>query len=51
MSSQNDLTQPVSEGNLLLLLVPLMLVSFVYTLDQTIVATTLPTIGRDFHSL
>jgi hypothetical protein len=29
----------------MLVLVPLMLVSFVYTLDQTIVATTLPSIG------
>lgn len=37
--------------SMLLLLVPLMMVSFVYTLDQTIVATTLPTIGRAFHDL
>jgi EmrB/QacA subfamily drug resistance transporter len=51
MSSNDGLAHPPSEGSLLVLLVPLMLVSFVYTLDQTIVATTLPTIGRDFHSL
>ncbi len=41
----------VRGGSLLLLLVPLMLVSFIYTLDQTIVATALPTIGRSFHDL
>lgn len=40
-----------STRSLMVLLVPLMLVTFVYTLDQTIVATTLPTIGRAFHSL
>jgi EmrB/QacA subfamily drug resistance transporter len=51
MSSSYTPDRPVSGGALLLLLVPLMLVSFIYTLDQTIVATTLPTIGRDFHSL
>jgi EmrB/QacA subfamily drug resistance transporter len=47
MSTKEEPAQP----HLLILLVPIMLVSFVYTLDQTIVATTLPTIGRDFHSL
>jgi EmrB/QacA subfamily drug resistance transporter len=35
----------------LVVLIPLMLVAFVYTLDQTIVATALPSIGRAFHSL
>jgi len=33
------------------ILVPLMLVLFISNLDQTIVATALPTIGRDLHDL
>src|ERR1700744_159248 len=51
MASADTEIKPPSEAGLVLLLVPLMLVSFVYTLDQTIVATTLPTIGQDFRSL
>jgi EmrB/QacA subfamily drug resistance transporter len=35
--------------DIMLLLVPLMLVLFISSLDQTIVATALPTIGRDLH--
>jgi EmrB/QacA subfamily drug resistance transporter len=35
---------------LLVLLIPLMLVLFIATLDQTIVATTIPTIGRALHA-
>jgi EmrB/QacA subfamily drug resistance transporter len=44
---------PTKQGTagLLLVLVPLMLVLFIYTLDQTIVATTIPTIGRAFGDL
>lgn len=50
-TTQDHDTNPKSERSLLLLLVPLMLVSFIYTLDQTIVATALPTIGHAFHDL
>lgn len=34
---------------IVLVLIPLMLVLFISNLDQTIVATALPTIGRDLH--
>jgi EmrB/QacA subfamily drug resistance transporter len=37
------------QARILLLMVPLMLVLFISNLDQTIVATALPTIGRDLH--
>jgi EmrB/QacA subfamily drug resistance transporter len=40
--------QERSHGQIMLVLVPLMLVLFIATLDQTIVATVLPTIGRQF---
>jgi len=49
------MTIPSAEGptrshrQIMVLLVPLMLVLFISTLDQTIVATTIPTIGRDLH--
>jgi EmrB/QacA subfamily drug resistance transporter len=36
-------------GGILVLLVPLMLVLFISNLDQTIVATALPSIGNDLH--
>jgi EmrB/QacA subfamily drug resistance transporter len=36
---------------IMVILVPLMLVLFISSLDQTIVATALPTIGRDLHDL
>jgi EmrB/QacA subfamily drug resistance transporter len=37
-----------SHRQIMVLLVPLMMVLFISTLDQTIVATTIPTIGRAF---
>jgi EmrB/QacA subfamily drug resistance transporter len=40
-----------SHRAIMVVLVPLMLVLFISSLDQTIVATALPTIGRDLHSL
>jgi EmrB/QacA subfamily drug resistance transporter len=40
-----------SERGLLVVLVPLMLVLFIATLDQTIVATAIPGIGRALHDL
>jgi EmrB/QacA subfamily drug resistance transporter len=42
-------TPPPTTRGIVLLLVPLMLVLFISNLDQTIVATALPTIGRDLH--
>ena len=42
---------PRSHRQIMVLLVPLMMVLFISTLDQTIVATTLPTIGRDFDDV
>lgn len=36
---------------IVLLLIPLMLVLFISNLDQTIVATALPTIGRELHDV
>ncbi|MFD5626656.1 MDR family MFS transporter [Streptomyces sp. NPDC127072] len=45
-------TEAVSPGRgMLLLMVPLMLVLFISNLDQTIVATALPSIGRDLNDL
>src|SRR5579875_2620722 len=41
---------PAPRG-LLVVLVPLMLVLFIATLDQTIVATAIPGIGRALHDL
>jgi EmrB/QacA subfamily drug resistance transporter len=41
---------PVRRG-VMLLMVPLMLVLFISNLDQTIVATALPSIARDLHDL
>ncbi len=40
-----------SQRAIMRILVPLMLVLFISSLDQTIVATALPTIGRDLHDL
>ncbi|MGW4558744.1 MDR family MFS transporter [Streptomyces sp. NPDC004365] len=40
---------PPHDGGVLLLMVPLMLVLFISNLDQTIVATALPSIGKDLH--
>jgi EmrB/QacA subfamily drug resistance transporter len=40
-----------SHRGIMLILIPLMLVLFISNLDQTIVATALPTIGRDLHAL
>ena len=40
-----------SHRAIMLILIPLMLVLFISNLDQTIVATALPTIGRDLHDL
>jgi len=39
-----------SHRAIMLILIPLMLVLFISNLDQTIVATALPTIGRDLHA-
>src|SRR6201986_314800 len=44
-------TDPESAGALGVVMVPLMLVVFIATLDQTIVATALPGIGRALHDL
>jgi EmrB/QacA subfamily drug resistance transporter len=44
-------TGGTSHRAIMLILVPLMLVLFISSLDQTIVATALPTIGRDLHDL
>src|SRR6201996_6664127 len=41
---------PAPRG-LLVVLIPLMLVLFIATLDQTIVATAIPGIGRGLHDL
>ena len=43
--------EPADERGLLIVLVPLMLVLFIATLDQTIVATAVPGIGRALHDL
>ncbi|MGW2948285.1 MFS transporter, partial [Streptomyces sp. NPDC001226] len=40
---------PPHDSGVLLLMVPLMLVLFISNLDQTIVATALPSIGKDLH--
>ena len=45
-----DAAAPGARG-LLVVLVPLMLVLFIATLDQTIVATAIPGIGRALHDL
>ncbi len=54
MSAETS-TTTVADGRshreIMLILVPLMLVLFISSLDQTIVATALPTIGRDLHAL
>lgn len=42
-------TPSARSRGLLLLMVPLMLVLFISNLDQTIVATALPSIGKDLH--
>jgi len=47
----SETASPIADRALLVLMVPLMLVLFISNLDQTIVATALPTIGRDLHSL
>jgi MFS family permease len=44
-------TDPESAGAVGVVMVPLMLVVFIATLDQTIVATALPGIGRALHDL
>jgi EmrB/QacA subfamily drug resistance transporter len=53
--SADTSTSTVVDGRshraIMLILVPLMLVLFISSLDQTIVATALPTIGRDLHDL
>jgi len=41
----------LSHRAVLVILVPLMLVLFISNLDQTIVATALPSIGRDLHDV
>jgi len=42
---------PPAARAVLVLLVPLMMVLFISNLDQTIVATALPSIGKDLHDL
>jgi EmrB/QacA subfamily drug resistance transporter len=50
LSATTEPTSPEPRG-LLVVLVPLMLVLFIATLDQTIVATAIPGIGRALHDL
>jgi EmrB/QacA subfamily drug resistance transporter len=50
-TSTSAVTDGRSHRAIMLILVPLMLVLFISSLDQTIVATALPTIGRDLHDL
>ncbi len=42
---------PLSQGEVRTILMSLMLTMFLAALDQTIVATALPTIGRQFHNV
>ncbi len=46
--SRGTAPAPLSHRQIMVLLVPLMMVLFISTLDQTIVATTIPTIGDAF---
>ena len=50
-TSTTTVTHGRSHRAIMLILVPLMLVLFISSLDQTIVATALPTIGRDLNAL
>jgi EmrB/QacA subfamily drug resistance transporter len=50
-TSTSTVTDGTSQRSIMLIMVPLMLVLFISSLDQTIVATALPTIGRDLHAL
>jgi EmrB/QacA subfamily drug resistance transporter len=51
MSVTTSATEAPVQRGVALLMVPLMLVLFISNLDQTIVATALPSIGRDLHDL
>src|SRR6185312_1571655 len=42
---------PLSQSEVRTILISLMLTMFLAALDQTIVATALPTIGRQFHDV
>src|SRR6201996_3449297 len=50
-AAEPSVSPPTAPPGLLVVLVPLMLVLFIATLDQTIVATAIPGIGRELHDL